>query len=181
MTALERGCHCSLSLEDPAGQGVLSPCTAFCRLSGLWCPLRLPSLAMLRGEPSWPPLGFLGRVLLGACFFWTKTLSDPSSPPPKFPLSVQSIFFYSIKQTKARAALSPESAALGFTRLGFANHLHAGTSGDPPTYSTSQMGERGLEGEGHSAKSSLWRLDLGPSDSALGEPSPARWPISTSL
>ena len=131
-------------------------------------------------NPPGPPWVFLAGSSLEHVSFG-RSLSLTLPPSPKSPLSVQSIFFYSIKQTKARAALSPESAALGFTRLGFASHLHAGVSGDPPMYSTSQMGKRGLEGEGHSAKRGMWRLDLGPSDSALGEPSPSWWPISTSL
>lgn len=79
------------------------------RSSFLLAPVRpqAPSSAVLRGEPSWPPpVGFLGRILLGGCFSWMEPLRDPSSPP-QVPIKCSKYFLLLNKANKGEG--SPEA------------------------------------------------------------------------
>lgn len=51
-----------------------------------------------------PPLGFLGRILLGGCFSWMKPLSDPSSPP-QVPIKCSKYFLLLNKANKGEGSL----------------------------------------------------------------------------
>lgn len=141
----ERGCLSSLSGEPCGPRGPLSVHGA---LASLLAPVSppAPSLALLRGEPSWPPpLGFLGRNLLGGCFSWKKPLLDPSSPP-QVPIKCSKYFLLLNKANKGEGSLEARICSPWLCSAELANHLRAGVPGDPPVCAASQTGKQGAQG-----------------------------------